>query len=184
MGGVKTDYWGQTTLAGLYAAGETASLGVHGANRLASNSLLDGLVYGHRSARAAALEIRKDKVPTLSKKELDSALKNNSRVQITDETIRQFTNRIRSIMWRNVGINRNEAGIKTAITKLHQIGNYLNFSPRTFEEAELQNLALVSRLVAKAALDRKESRGAHYRTDSPKTDDKHWKKHLCYRKSY
>jgi L-aspartate oxidase len=182
MGGVKTDYWGQTTLAGLYAAGETASLGVHGANRLASNSLLDGLVYGHRSARAAALEIRKDKVPTLSKKELDSALKNNSRVQITDETIRQFTNRIRSIMWRNVGINRNEAGIKTAITKLHQIGNYLNFSPRTFEEAELQNLALVSRLVAKAALDRKESRGAHYRTDSPKTDDKHWKKHLCYRK--
>jgi len=189
MGGVKTNYWGQTNLLGLYAAGETASLGVHGANRLASNSLLDGLVYGNRAARAAANEIAKMKTPTLDNTAKDSirdflAPKKiaESEKHPSEESLRLISNRIRTIMWKQVGINRNAKGLKEAINKLQQIQAQLDFTPTTFQEVEIKDLILVSLLVVKAALDRKESRGAHYRTDFPDTDDKHWKKHLVYKK--
>ncbi len=175
MGGIKTDYWGKTNLEGLYAAGEAASLGIHGANRLASNSLLDGLVFGHRAAQSAALEIQ-----TMKRIDWPNEPKNIilPPAHLNDKEIKQLEIQIRTMMWKWAGIRRNAAGLKIAISKLNAIKKQLTFMPANANEAEIKNLALTALLVAKSALLRRESRGAHYRTDYPKKDDRRWKKHI------
>jgi L-aspartate oxidase len=174
MGGIKTDVDGKTNIANLYAAGECASLGVHGANRLASNSLLDGLVFGHRAAIAAKSEIRMPKPETISKSE-------KTKPHYKENDLQRFKLAVKSNMWKNVGIVRNGENLSVAIKIIDDIIKRFKIDPANQDEIEIRNLAQVSVLVAQAALDRTESRGAHYRKDYPKTDDKSWKKHLVYK---
>lgn len=173
MGGIKTNINGETNIKGLYAAGECASLGVHGANRLASNSLLDGLVFGHRAALFSASQT-KDKQPKIKHANLIN-LK-----ALPSEEINRIKLTIKTTMWQNVGIIRNEKGLRAALHKLSEIRNRLPCLYSTKEGIELKNLALAAYLVCLGASDRKESRGAHFRLDFPKNDDKNWKKHLVY----
>lgn len=175
MGGIKTDVNGKTNIANLYAAGECASLGVHGANRLASNSLLDGLVFGHRAAIAAKAEAKESKKIKVVKK----AERRISRIKEVD--IRRGKTIIKSAMWQGVGIVRSKDSLKEALKKIQSVEKKLNYSPFTKDEIELKNLTQVAKLITQAALDRKESRGAHFRSDFPKTDDKNWKRHLVYK---
>lgn len=150
MGGVETDTYGRTSVAGLWAVGEVASTGVHGANRLASNSLLEGLVYGARAAASVAAS----ELPAPS-------VKHGSRpepVIVSPETVRL----IRDIMWEQVGVMRHEEALAAAIGRLQSIEGELGRAA-----GEAANMALVARLVAIAARDRRESRGAHYRLDYP-----------------
>ncbi|WP_022850309.1 L-aspartate oxidase [Limisalsivibrio acetivorans] len=159
MGGIKTDTEGRTALKGLYACGEAACTGVHGANRLASNSLLEGVVYGGRSAKAAVrecngfdiLETEPEDRPLIKEEDYTKALRD-----------------IQNTMWLYVSVSRNEEGLKKAIDFLE---NYLvHFEgkrPADRKTAELRNLAEVGLMMAKAALARPGSRGGHYRDDLP-----------------
>jgi len=168
MGGVRTDLDGRTNLDGLYAAGEAAATGVHGANRLASNSLLEGLVFGARAGKAMREEVR----PTATKAvEADPppATKNDSQAE-------KAIAEIQDLMWSKVGIARDAAGLKSAIIRLEEILPD-DFGPHSQRDYEAQNLRDAGWLVARAALGRKESRGAHYRTDFPQHDDKNFLKH-------
>lgn len=176
MGGIKTDVNGKTNIPNLYAAGECASLGVHGANRLASNSLLDGLVFGHRAAIAAKSEAKK-----LGKIDVKAELQRPIS-KIKEVEIQKYKLMIKSVMWNDVGIVRFEKSLKRAAKKIEEVAQKLDYMPFTKDEIELKNLIQVAKLIAHAALDRKESRGAHFRSDFPKIDDKKWKKHLVYKK--
>jgi len=173
MGGIKTDIDGRTNVTNLYAAGECASLGVHGANRLASNSLLDGLVFGHRAAIAAKSEKILTEPEDISTEIPKSKLKGNE--------IQRLKLAVKSTMWKETGIIRSAEPLKDAWQKIRDVLRKLDYKPNTKDEIELKNLATVAELITKAALDREESRGAHYRSDFPKTDDKNWKKHLVYK---
>jgi L-aspartate oxidase len=139
MGGVGTDLTGRTTLPGLYAAGEVASTGVHGANRLASNSLLEALVFGQRTAAAMREEER-------AEGGIDSIDVAPISVAINED--------VRNITWRYAGIVRNAKDLKTGLKLLSEI-------------REDSNLLTVSRIIHECALARDESRGAHYREDFP-----------------
>jgi len=175
MGGIKTNVWGETNLPGLFAAGEAASLGVHGANRLASNSLLDGLVFGKRAADTAIAFIKKHR-----EKIKVRAGHTAKRCKLGTKDLEKIRIAIKTGLWHAAGIERNAKLLRPLLKKLKQINAQLKYQPATKEEAETQNLALVAKLITQAALDRKESRGAHYRTDFPKANDKKWVKHLVY----
>jgi L-aspartate oxidase len=176
MGGIKTNLNGETNLPGLYAAGESASLGVHGANRLASNSLLDGLVFGKRAADSAVACLGLVHKPSAA-----AQSQTKPRKKIDPPELEKLRLTIKTIMWQDAGIERNGKRLRRALKQLNTINRQLNFQPITKDEAETKNLALVAALIIQAALDRTESRGAHYRTDYPKTNDKKWKKHLVYK---
>jgi L-aspartate oxidase len=170
MGGVRTDLDGRTTVPGLYAAGEAAATGVHGANRLASNSLLEGLVYGARAGKIMRDELRHS--PSRPTKNQRAAFSNGPVDAGTEETIGQ----IQDLMWQDVGIVRTGAGLKRALQQLEQIAPRIA-RPHTRRACEAQNLHLTGRLVARSALAREESRGAHYRIDFPAHDDARFLKH-------
>jgi L-aspartate oxidase len=144
MGGVRTDLYGRASLRGLYAAGEVASTGVHGANRLASNSLLEALVFGARAAGAMREETESG-IPV--------QMVRRSHVVSAD-----FHEAIRDITWRHAGIVRNAEGLSAGLTLLDQI-------------SEESNLLTVARILHQCALARTESRGAHYREDFPLPSD-------------
>ena len=159
MGGVRTDLEGRCTLAGLYAAGEAATTGVHGANRLASNSLPEGLVFGARAGKTMREELRR--APTNSAKP-NRAVSNGPVDTATEEVIRE----VQDLMWRDVGIVRTGIGLKAAIEHLKGIAPRVAH-PQTRRAHEAQNIHSDAMLVARSALAREESRGAHYRTDFP-----------------
>ncbi len=169
IGGVRTDLEGRTSLAGLYAAGEAASTGVHGANRLAGNSLLEGLVYGARAGKAMREELHTHGVATSNKK----AASQNGPV---DAGIEELIGQIQDVMWRHAGIVRTSTGMRDAIRMLEELSPRVAH-PRTRRSLEAANLHLAGLLVARSALAREESRGAHYRTDFPGHDDKRFLKH-------
>ncbi|HWF66205.1 MAG TPA: L-aspartate oxidase [Acidobacteriaceae bacterium] len=159
MGGVRTDLSGRTTLSGLYAAGEVACTGVHGANRLASNSLLEGLVFGARAAEAM-LEERTAANPERTKTPKENvAAKPNA-----DAT--QLRERLRNQMWMNAGLLRDRAGLAAMQSELDAMRSGLPAGILR-ENVELRNLHTVAELITAAALAREESRGAHARTDFP-----------------
>jgi L-aspartate oxidase len=172
MGGVRTDLDGRTTLPGLYAAGEVACTGVHGANRLASNSLLEGLVFGARAGKAA-LENSEFQVP-------DSSVGNASSVGISnvESGIRNadpdisvaVRKRVKRVMWERVGILREADSLRTALREFEQIS-------RAPIGTASQNFVTLAKLITRAALWREESRGGHFRTDFPKRDDAKWEVH-------
>jgi L-aspartate oxidase len=156
MGGVRTDLWGRSTLPGLYAAGEVACTGVHGANRLASNSLLEGLVFGARAGEMAAEDSSKLQVP--SSKSTPGQLGTwNAEPGTVSTAVRK---RVKRVMWERVGILRDKNSLQRAIAEFEQIASS-NLSTSS------RNFVTLATLVAKAALWREESRGGHYRTDFP-----------------
>lgn len=179
VGGVTVDLSGKTTLNGLWAAGEVTSSGLHGANRLASNSLLEGLVYGLRAGEAAsnaALQIS-DRFTALP---LDSPPRD--RLPEDEElNVEDMRNSLSSLMWRLVGIQRNEADLISAQKQIDFWDKYV--SRREFHSLqgwELQNMLLVARVVIVAALTRQESRGVHNRKDYTDSRDE-WATHIPVR---
>jgi L-aspartate oxidase len=160
MGGVRTDLWGRTTLSGLYAAGEVSCTGVHGANRLASNSLLEGLVFGARAGEAALTDSGKWKVESGKPDGASSAIRDPQSAIST--AVRK---RVKRVMWERVGILRDAASLRRAIAEFDQISSAsLSVSSRNF--------VTLASLIAKAALWREESRGGHYRIDFPEQSEK------------
>lgn len=163
MGGVQTDLWGRTTVPGLYAAGEVACTGVHGANRLASNSLLEGLVYGARAATAMLEPVRTQPLELL---ELLEPLE-PPRMRLPQEA------HVRGLMWNSVGLWREEALLRTAVEALDEW-----YAALGDDRGRVAALVTVGRLMARAALRREESRGCHARADFPARDDVKFKIHL------
>jgi L-aspartate oxidase len=168
IGGVTVDHHGRTTVKGLWAAGEVTSSGLHGANRLASNSLLEGLVFGSRVADdvVAKLEAagpRPLEVPPVSVRAISDRQGGIDLVDLRES--------LRALMWRRVGITRDEPGLKEAADSVEHWGRYI--LPLEFDNPDgwtMQNMLLVARLMIIAANLRKESRGVHYRRDFPDTD--------------
>src|SRR5262245_23645214 len=175
MGGVATDLHARTTLPGLYAAGECAATGVHGANRLASNSLLEGLVFGARAAEAMAGDTA---APVDSKPDLVTAV--DRAASTTEAAARRAELRQRA--WRAIGLERDASGLGDFIAWLapQRLGPA---RPRDREEAELRNLADVAWAMAVSAQFREESRGAHFRTDFPDKDDRRFHGHTLLEES-
>jgi L-aspartate oxidase len=177
MGGVRTDLDGRTTLPGLYAAGEVACTGVHGANRLASNSLLEGLVFGARAGRAAGAEAPAPPPRAAAGDELLGSVlaPASSEVRRAAAATLAVRKRVRRLMWERVGILRSARSLGRALKEFEQIARApLPSSPRNF--------VTVALLVARAALWREESRGGHYRVDFPERDDAHWRLHSVARR--
>ena len=174
MGGVRTDLQGKTNLPGLYAAGEAAATGVHGANRLASNSLLEGLVYGARAGKAMRNELRRT-CPAASAAD-ETGAKSATKSEDSDDLIRE----IRNVMWKDVGIVRTGEGLQRAIAGLLEFDSRCDH-PLSRRAHQARNLYQVGLLIARSALAREESRGAHYRTDFPVHDDANFKKHSVAR---
>ena len=170
MGGVKTDLDGRTTLPGLYAAGECACTGVHGANRLASNSLLEGLVYGARAARTMAAECKESVAHATTQPSASSG-----DAERADAVLRK----VQTLMWRDVGVVREGSRLRAVIAELEALRPEVATRPtrRAWEAANVLDTGL---LIARSALAREESRGAHYRTDYPEKREE-WKKHSVVR---
>ncbi|MCI0488850.1 MAG: L-aspartate oxidase [Blastocatellia bacterium] len=170
MGGVRTDTFGRTSIAGLYAAGEVSCTGVHGANRLASNSLLEGLVFGARAGEAATVEAPASIAPAPPPdwdygSEADFTIDDGTRMEV------------KRIMWDRVGILRSEETLKEALASLEEIAAR-PLNTRSW------NFVTLARLVAEAALARCESRGAHYRSDFPERDDEHFRHHTLQQRGH
>jgi L-aspartate oxidase len=177
VGGVATDLEGRTTLPNLWAAGEVSSSGLHGANRLASNSLLEGLVFGAACGRGAA---------EAAAKTPDAFAVPPVQVRFTPENggppldVADLTNALRSLMVRNMGIVRDRAGLLEAEKQVSFWCRYvLRREFKTRAGWELQNLLTVARLMIWSALQRTESRGVHYRADFPGRDDAQWARHVA-----
>ena len=184
MGGVETDLWGRTSLQGLYAAGETAATGVHGANRLASNSLLEGLVFGARSGQAI---IKDAPVAKRSKAVLPGSPAPKPRNSTATHAAKSTANaaakqmpaalgKIRDLMWRQVGIMRSGKELAACIEQLKTLELPKSEKPGRAEH-ELRNLHSLSLLITRSALAREESRGSHYRSDFPYRNDEDFSKH-------
>ena len=175
VGGVVTDVWGRTTVPGLYASGEVANTGVHGANRLASNSLLEGLVFSDRVVRdldryvgrlgedVRRLQFDLPEAPA-GERESGSARR-----------------RLSEIMIHGVGVLRRGDELRDALDELGALHSELRLGSMSVAEYELLNMLTVGTQVAKCALLREESRGAHLREDFPDADDEHWRRHLTLR---
>ncbi|MCI0490208.1 MAG: L-aspartate oxidase [Blastocatellia bacterium] len=192
MGGVKTDTHGRTTLAGLYAAGEVACTGVHGANRLASNSLLEGLVFGARAGSAAITDLTpqrmrrlaltpvlRQRIEMLGMSELELGQWDARRqsepapveFELSEWRLDPLTKtRVQEIMWRNAGLIRRAEDLRSAVEELSGMAEE-DINERT------KNFVGLAKLTAEAALWREESRGGHYREDFPARDDERWRVH-------
>jgi L-aspartate oxidase len=189
MGGVKTDLWGRTSLPGLYAAGEAAATGVHGANRLASNSLLEGLVFGARAGQAMIRDAPAGKrlpgalpgspapMPGNSPAAPKEAAKNSGK---PSAACAMLTN-IRDVMWREVGIMRNGKALADAIKQLEAMELPQSEKPGRSAQ-ELRNLHTLALVMARCALAREESRGSHYRLDFAFRNDEVFSKHSAEQK--
>lgn len=177
MGGIRTDLNGRTNVRGLYAAGEAACTGVHGANRLASNSLLEGLVFGARAANAMLA----DAPPQES---IDEPPRRAVLEQGEEALAEVFIHRLQKSMWAHAGLLRDETSLNEGFAaqaecelgsaRLLQSGRH---SRRLYEAL---SLARVAQAILHSALARTESRGAHFRTDFPRRDDAHFQKHSIF----
>jgi L-aspartate oxidase len=183
VGGVEVDQYGKSSIDGLWAAGEVTSSGLHGANRLASNSLLEGLVFGARAGEAAsvaalalpdaAMALHAINCPA---RQLSNSL-SNSPLDVAD-----IRNSVQSLMWRWVGVQRTERRLCEALDELKNYSRYV--LPHRFDSQEgweLQNLLTTALMMAEAALQRQESRGVHFREDFPKPDP-NWRRHLTFQR--
>ncbi len=185
-GGVVTDMHGRTDINHLYAAGETACTGLHGANRLASNSLLEALVYAHTAAQSAIQELKSNNFLAVA----DAPTWDDVGTSDSDEQIMVTHNweEIRRLMWNYVGIVRSDKRLARAQRRIDIIQNeiheyYWNFkiSP---DLVELRNIAVVADLIIKCAQHRKESRGLHYNLQYPRRDDRRWLKDTVLRRTF
>lgn len=177
MGGIRTDAWGRTSIKGFYAVGEAACNGIHGANRLASNSLLEGLVFGRRIGRQIGEHLD----------ELKKAfgIKPNLRAYKprVDKAVNapQMKKALQELMTHNVGIVRSRESLENAMEKILEMReNLAHVHLKDTTMMELKNMLFLSSLLVKAALKRQESRGAHFRSDYPQTDDQHWLNNIVF----
>jgi len=170
MGGIKTDMQGRSSLPGLYAAGEAACTGVHGANRLASNSLLEGLVFGARAGHAMRDELRH----VSPAKDGEAKTEPAAGSQASDPE--HFIQGVQRLMWDKVGIVRSRQSLMEAIEFLQKASLELP-APSSRRSCEGRNIHTAAQLIARSAMARLESRGAHYRTDYPEHDDAKFRKH-------
>ena len=179
MGGVTVDIKGRTTLPGLWAAGEVTSSGLHGANRLASNSLMEALVYGAHAGEEAS------KLAGSMQDNFRALIVENPPVQSVIEPLNlaDIRNSLKSLMWRDVGVRRDAEDLTDATENINHWCRYV--LSRQFSDPvgwELQNMLCVARLMIEAATLRQESRGAHFRTDFPNIDDNLWNRHIIFRR--
>ena len=174
MGGIETDLFGRTSIANLFAAGEAACTGVHGANRLASNSLLEGLVFGARAADAM-------KGPTLSAALTAEAGQRFQSAAIS-ATVPSASD-VRDVMWQDAGLVRSSTGLAPLVDRLtawrEAVSRARSAAPSDRELRRVASLVTVGLLIARAALRREESRGGHFREDFPQRDDIHWQKRIA-----
>ena len=189
MGGIKTDFMGQTDIPGLFAAGECANVSVHGANRLGANSLLDTIVFGRRSARGAIEHSSRINSISKSKEELNNETKRIQNIinRTNGERSATLRNEMGEAMTSGIGVFRDTKSIKIAKQKvLNLIDRYENtsidnkgkiFNTDLIFNLELKYMLDVALTICIGAENRKESRGAHYRTDITERDDKNWLKH-------
>lgn len=174
IGGVKVDRNARSNIANLFACGEVASTGLHGANRLGSNSLLEGLVYGRIAGRCAAEGLRGPRTH-LRPKRIEFRIAHSERSHLDTDDVR---NSLRALMWRNVGITRQETPLVEAQEIIRFWQRYV--MDKVFDTPfgwECQNMLTVALLMARAAEERKESRGVHFRQDYPTCDNEHFAKH-------
>jgi len=169
MGGVKTDLHGKSSVPGLYAAGEAACTGVHGANRLASNSLLEGMVFGARAGEA----MREELTTTPSK---NSGPHESAALEASVTDAEPLVHEIQQLMWNKIGIVRIGTGLKEAQQQLQSMAERLP-QPVSRRTCEARNLHTAALLIVRSALARMESRGAHYRLDYPEHNDVRFKRH-------
>ena len=177
-GGVLTDLMGRTDLENLYALGETACTGLHGANRLASNSLLEAVVFAHQAWKQC-----QDDWPGLADRQPPPIRPwLADRAEPIDEAVLISHNwdQLRRLMWNYVGIVRSEKRLnlirEQLVPLLAEVDRHYRDYLLTADLVELRNIALVAQLIVRCALSRKESRGLHYISDYPRPDDRHWKK--------
>jgi L-aspartate oxidase len=166
-GGVRTDLHGESSLPNLFVCGESACTGVHGANRLASNSLLEGLVFGKRIAETVMRRLAEPAEPP-------AAQPTEGAGTLLGEPARA---ELQGLMSREVGVLRDEKGLVTALDGLAALASRPSASPTT-ENWETTNLLTVASALAQAALRREETRGSHWRDDHPERDDERWRGHL------
>jgi len=195
MGGVDVETDGHNSeLIGLFAAGEAACISLHGANRLGSNALLEGLVFGRITGKTVVEFLRKTTEPSSSVESEAEKLVNDAYSFVKSESgvhFGEILEKLRDVMWDYVGIFRDESGLKEALSKINELKEatkkmYVTdkskiYNTEFFNALELRNMLDLATVIAYAALVRKESRGAHYRTDFPERDDNNWLKHtLAY----
>ena len=178
MGGIRTDLGGRTSLGGLYAAGEAACTGVHGANRLASNSLLEGLVFGARAARSMLAD---SLPPAASESTATQGPAPEALPADDDQHVQSLIAILQASMWANAGLLREESSLRQGLAAqaaceaaLAEIAAQGHTSRRL---AEAQAMSRVAHAILVAALARTESRGAHFRSDHARRDDEHFQKH-------
>lgn len=175
VGGVRTDAEGLTTLPRLYACGEVACTHLHGANRLGSNSLLEGLVFGHRVGRCIAAQIAGANAGGRPPR-LGFTVDRSDRTVLDVADVR---NSLRAVMWRNVGIERDQRHLAETEEIIEFWQSYV--LDKEFDDPQgwqLQNMLLLARLITRSARQRQESRGTHFRGDFPERDDATWQKHI------
>ncbi len=199
MGGVRTDLWGLTTLPGLLAAGETANVSVHGANRLGGNSLLETVVFGRRAGKKAAESARNAPWPALSRETVSRSLEPWTSLLSTpppapskQDDLFAVRREMATLMTNQVGVFRTGVELEDAVEKLRQLKErYESISPRggiqpfnyaLMDYLEVGHLLELSTLIARGALARTESRGAHFRVDYPRRDDENWLHHTFVRR--
>ena len=183
MGGIKTNIQGETSIKGLYAIGEVASTGLHGSNRLASNSILECVVCAY----AVADYLKSLKLTTPDR--IDSTVKSIIEQYEDDEIIieevdtKHFKTKLKETMWNNVGIWRNEKNLKNALEDIEKIKEEFSRNKKCLssEEYELLNMLTAAKLIATSALLRKESRGAHFREDFPQSNDECSHSYITYK---
>jgi L-aspartate oxidase len=171
-GGIETNNWAETSVPGLYAAGECACSGLHGANRLASNSLLEALVMADRAAERAAQELRSPESRVQSPKSGVQSPDSRAQSPESDEQIAELRSRLQKRMWQSAGIVRTDAGLAEARRELLTLAAESEDLGWTVDGMELRNLLAASLLVVECALRRPESRGLHYNEDHPKPEDR------------
>ncbi|MCQ3950810.1 MAG: L-aspartate oxidase, partial [Planctomycetes bacterium] len=172
LGGVKTDLDGTTNLEGLLVAGEVASTGLHGANRLASNSLIEGLVAGMRAAKNAAKSARNGQKPRVK---FEREMRSTHRLDLAD-----MQNSLKGAMWRYLGVERDQHGMTELVRQLERWLKRVGEQERHYpSEWQLENMLIVGLAMAKSAALRTESRGVHYRLDFPNPRAELAGKHVC-----
>jgi L-aspartate oxidase len=175
MGGVRVNTWGETSIPGLFATGETACTGVHGANRLASNSMLEVLVFSKRILERTGSNYH----VTSFKHPANDEYRTMPRRQTTKSITMPKAADLQSLMWHKVGIIRNREGLKEAVRTLAAWQRVIP-KPADRVSQELHNMVVTGRMVAEAALIREESRGAHFRSDFPRKFPA-WQRHIIFK---
>jgi L-aspartate oxidase len=173
IGGVRVDVDGRTSLPGLFASGEVTASGLHGANRLASNSLLEGVVFSRRIARV---------LEDGSGSQYETRIASGPAPRVAVAALERGRDTLRGVMTGFVAMRRSDGSLAEAASMLSDLCRMLGVSVRRPEELELQNMVTVGTLLAHAAWLRRESRGTHERMDCPERDDTLWRVHVAWRR--